>query len=240
MAEFGPTGATFSVGDVLVRSFGVLFRNLVPFGLISLVLLSPVVVVEMTIGREAAVAEAGILSVADQILGYLVAAILVYGTLRDLAGHAPTLSEVVAGGLQVAAPAIPLAIVYGLIVAVGLLLLVVPGLVFLSIWWVLIPAVAVERRGIGAGLVRAVRLTKGYRWQVFALVVIVLILKLVVLPFVVAALSYSTGFAGASVLAWMLGALLVAFDAVMLTVGYHDLRVANEGVDTAEIAAALD
>ena len=39
---------------------------------------------------------------------------------------------------------------------------------------------------------------------------------------------------------WLWGALFGAFNAIMVVVTYHDLRVAKEGVDTDQIAAVFD
>lgn len=58
-------------------------------------------------------------------------------------------------------------IVAGIGIAIGLVLLIVPGL-FLLTRWVLIPAVIViEKRGAGDSFDRSWELTRGYGWSVF-------------------------------------------------------------------------
>jgi hypothetical protein len=67
-------------------------------------------------------------------------------------------------------------ILKGLAVAVGLILLVVPGLFLLTIWAVTGPAIVVERRGAIEAFGRSRELVKGDGWPVFAVIVIVFLI----------------------------------------------------------------
>jgi hypothetical protein len=66
----------------------------------------------------------------------------------------------------------------GLGIAVGLLLLIVPGLVLMT-WWVLvIPVVVLERTGATAAFGRSRELVRGYGWNVFGVIVLTILLLL--------------------------------------------------------------
>ena len=68
----------------------------------------------------------------------------------------------------------------GIGVAIGMFLLIVPGLVLLT-WWVLVPAVVVvENSSPVAALGRSKELVRGYGWEVFGIIVLTFVLQIVV------------------------------------------------------------
>ncbi|MBB4663537.1 hypothetical protein [Conexibacter arvalis] len=73
----------------------------------------------------------------------------------------------------VALPLFLLAIVVGISVAIGLVLLIIPGLFLLTIWAVSAPAVVLEGKGVFAALGRSRELVRGNGWNVFGVIVIV-------------------------------------------------------------------
>jgi hypothetical protein len=90
--------------------------------------------------------------------------------------------DITIGGLfAAAAPFIGTLIAVGLLAAVGiglgLVACVVPGLFLLTIWAVIVPVVVLERSGTFAAFGRSAELTKGNRWQVFAIVVLLVLLQ---------------------------------------------------------------
>ena len=48
----------------------------------------------------------------------------------------------------------------------------IPGLIIYTVLWLVVPVAVVERPGIVASLRRSSMLTKGYRWQIFGMVLI--------------------------------------------------------------------
>jgi uncharacterized membrane protein len=117
--------------------------------------------------------------------------------------------------------------------------------------WVAVPAAVIERNGLSA-LPRSAALTKGYRWRIFGL--------LLVLFFILFVLSLPIGAIGGVLvlmamsgdgsvdvvitiimaLNWIVASFTGAFSAVVYAVSYHDLRVAKEGADTQQIASVFD
>jgi hypothetical protein len=66
----------------------------------------------------------------------------------------------------------------GLAIAVGLLLLIVPGLYLMTIWIAVIPAIVLENRGIGESFGRSRELVRGYGWNVFGIIVLTILILL--------------------------------------------------------------
>jgi hypothetical protein len=62
-------------------------------------------------------------------------------------------------------------ILYGIAVAVGFFLLIVPGCILLTIWAVIAPVIVIERKGIGGAFGRSQELVRGQGWPVFGTVI---------------------------------------------------------------------
>lgn len=232
----------FSIGGVLAKGFRTLFRNFASFMLMALLFLLVPAVLTLLMGPPQDPFGGGqvLLTVIQALFGYLLTAALVYGTIQSLRSGSVSLGAAIAGGLQTFLPVIAVAIVVGLAVGVGLVLLVVPGFIVLTILWVAIPAAVVERPGVGGALRRSAELTKGYRWQVFAIVIIIGLLQIAVGAIVGSAFQFAVGFFGLTLIGWVVNAFMTALNAVMISVGYHDLRIAKEGGDTGQIAQVFD
>ena len=68
------------------------------------------------------------------------------------------------------------AILAGLGVVIGLVLLIVPGLVLMTWWAVIIPVVVLEKRSAGEAFTRSRELVRGNGWGVFGVIVLMLLL----------------------------------------------------------------
>jgi hypothetical protein len=70
-------------------------------------------------------------------------------------------------------------ILAGLGIGAGFVLLIVPGLILLTMWAVIAPAIVVEHRGIFDAFGRSRQLVKGQGWPVFGTVVIAYVISVV-------------------------------------------------------------
>jgi hypothetical protein len=130
---------------------------------------------------------------------------------------------------------------------VGVVVLFAPAMVLAVAWCVSAPAIVFERRGPIAGLARSSQLTKGRRWSIVGLFLLVMIIWVVVLAPVAAAthmtipelVSPATLSVGAAI-GYLAQAVLSAFNAVMLTVTYCHLRSEKEGFGLEEVAHVFD
>jgi hypothetical protein len=250
------TANTFSVGNAIGTAFSVLFRNIVPFGILCLLVTAPSFLFWLLPGigvsenygvtdsgisyRWNAVGGGGFAYLLQLVLGQLGTAALTYGTFQDLRGRQASLDECVRRGIALILPVIGVAIVMTIIISVGTLLLVVPGLIFATMLWVAIPVAVVERPGVIASLKRSATLTKGHRWQIFGILILLVLISV--------ALGWLVGFvlplSGTVTIAafgnWVVQAFTTALGAVIAAVSYHALRVSKEGGDINDIAAVFD
>jgi hypothetical protein len=86
--------------------------------------------------------------------------------------------------LSSSAPFIPTLILAGLLagigITIGLILIVVPGLFLITIWAVIAPVIVLERVGVFESFGRSSELTKGNRWRVFGVLVLLFIITAVI------------------------------------------------------------
>lgn len=168
------------VGQVLTAVFDH-YRN--QFGLLfpaALIVFLPVAVINSAIGTGAG---------ANLILVVLSAAVGVIATywyqgmvveaVRDIQDRVRDFSL---GGLfrsvgPVVAPLIGAGILGGLGIALGLVLLIVPGLVLLTWWALLAPVIVIERTGVIDAFGRSRALVRGNGWQVFGVIVVLFLLQ---------------------------------------------------------------
>jgi hypothetical protein len=250
----------FSVGRVLNRTFELLTRNFVPFFTVTAIGSLPSVLLSRAaetftpggFGPTAAVTTPdaanlflylGLIGLGLFIWGVLYQvcqAIVLYGAFQDMRRRRVSLVESLQVGLRRFFPIIVLAILTTLAVSLGYLALIVPGLILNTMWFVATPACVVERLGPIRSMGRSRNLTRGHRWKIVGLILLLFLISLIVGP----TLSVALGVMGGRALT-LLGTLIWdgvwgAFLAIAGTVAYHDLRVAKEGIDTHQIAAVFD
>jgi hypothetical protein len=63
-------------------------------------------------------------------------------------------------------------ILLGLAIGLGLIFLIVPGLILMTIWIAVIPSIVLENRGIGDSFGRSRELVRGNGWNVFGVIVL--------------------------------------------------------------------
>jgi hypothetical protein len=164
----------------------------------------------------------------------LAQAAIAWGTFENLRSRPTGLRTLFQISIRRSVPVIGLSIVYTVGTALGFIALIFPAFMAATTWFVAMPACVVEETGPIASLRRSVQLTKGYRWKVFS---VVLIIAIIDLPSGIPALVRSN-FGFVVVPIWHAAAL--AFESVLMAVVYHDLRVAKEGSDTWRIASVFE
>jgi hypothetical protein len=186
------------------------------------------------------------------VLGTLSQAIVLYGAFQVMRGRPIDLAESAKIGLRRFFPIVALAISTTFLISLAAFLLIVPGLMLFAMWFVATPACVVERLGPFRSMGRSRELTKGHRWKVFGLQLVILIPAIVIGAIVGGIIVSVSGPGGllsmATALSSTLGrvvnliwsAIWTAFYAILIVVTYHDLRVAKEGVDTDQIAAVFE
>jgi hypothetical protein len=235
------------LGSIISRSVAVLSRHALTFLIVTLIAYSPMLLIGSTqttepIEPSEALSQAlwvllgVVLLMVLSTLGY---AIVVHAAFQDMRRRPVRLTESLNVGLGRFLPLIGLAFVAGFLIVLGLILLIIPGLILYTTWFVAVPACVVERCGPWTSLRRSRELTKGYRWKLFALALLLLVVSFgssLVASGLAALAGPIVGLGGQ--LIW--NGIWAAFSAIVIAVTYYELRVAKEGVDIDQIMAVFD
>ena len=246
---------TLRLGTVFTKAFAIYGRRFLPFFLLTVVASIPyyiglvylaVVVLPITLASDtdpgkAALAGLGAAAVGllKVVTSLLASGMVTYGVLQDLRGRRFSVVEsfrVVLGRL-LPLLGIVTCVVFG--IALGLLLLAVPGIMLACRWYLSVPVCIAERTGVFDSMGRSRDLTAGHRWQIFGAGALVIIAgwifgaaaSLAAAPFSVFAVQ---------VAALALSAVVTSFTGVLVGAFYYELRVAKEGVDIERIASVFD
>ena len=237
----------FRLGSIFSRSGAVLSRHFPTFFVVTLVAYSPTVLIEILRATMPLQGSEGLAQVVWGLLGFFLvvaastigSASLMHATFQHMRRWPVRLADSLHVVSRRFFPLIGLTFLAGLVVVLGLVLLIVPGLILYTIWFVGMPACVVEGRGPWMSLRRSQELTKGYRWKVFALAVLLLIgdLGSSFATFELRGYEHPIAAIGAE---WIWSGLWVAFSTIVITVAYCDLRVIKERADIDHISAVFD
>ncbi len=119
-------------------------------------------------------------------------------------------------------------ILAGLGIALGLVLLIVPGLILLTWWSLIVPVIVLEEKAVGESFSRSRELVRGHGWTVFGVIIVTAILSAIASGIIQAIFS----FLGSFLRYWIGGAIASAvvgpFLAIALTLMYFELRGLRE------------
>ena len=106
--------------------------------------------------------------------------------------------------------------------------------------YVAVPACVVEEWGVVQSLTRSAELTKGYRWPILWLILLVMIGAAIVSSLFVAMVQMIAGEVLASLLDTAIQVYLTALGSTLVAIIYYRLRVIKDGVDIDRIAHVFD
>jgi hypothetical protein len=228
------------VGRVVQRSFEVLGRQIGPYLLLSL-LLSGIPTGYMnwltlqTVGGVTSFAVSTPGAAAAWLLallgGFLLQAVIVRSSILQLSGNRPDLRGSLSSAFRLILPMIGLAICTGFLIVIGTLLLIVPGIIVYIALIVSVP-VLVEESGVFHSMRRSRELTKGSRWRIFLLLLLLVVAYLIAWG-VTAAIGSALGITESALLQSLLQAASTAMTTVLgsaVTAAlYFELRAVKEG-----------
>jgi len=252
----------FGVGRAIARTFSAWRRHVVVFSLLTLAADSPLFLVSLLSGvpvpgvtapSQNPFAAAGpppafppgfwLAYVATMLLFLVEAGAITHGVIHDAAGKRVSLVAMVATGFRRFIPLLVVGLLCYVMITIGLVLLIVPGLFLACALVAAIPAVVAERPGVFGAIRRSFALTKGNRLAIFAVFLVVLLLFLLVtilggfvLPQLTASFSPMLGTLLGLAINIVFGTLIWIAPGVV----YHDLRVAKDGITTAQLAAIFE
>ena len=158
------------------KAAAVLSRNLLPFGIVTGIASLPTVL--LFNGHEDVVrnpAAAGAVALSGGLSAFS-QAIVLYGAFEDMRGQPVDLMRSFQHASRRFLPVIGVAFLTTLLTGLASLLLIIPGLILFTAWYVAIPACVVERLGPWTSLQRSAALTKGNRWKVARLIIVLAVI----------------------------------------------------------------
>jgi hypothetical protein len=120
-------------------------------------------------------------------------------------------------------PLVAVSILFGIGLAIGFVLFIIPGLILMVLWAVVAPVTVIERPGVFAAFRRSRELVRGNGGNVFGVIVLVF-LAVVVIIVAVGLLASSLGSVGLALVRWALDAALAPITALSASVLYFALR----------------
>ena len=176
------------------------------------------------------------------LCGSVLQAALVRSSILDLGGRPADIGGSLTAALGLLLPLIGLAILTGIIMMIGFILLIVPGIIFYVIFSVAVPVLVEERPGVIGSMERSVALTRGSRWQVFGVLAIFVLFYMAVSM----VLGVLGGVAGAGsqivqlIVSSVTGVAVSLVLAALLASLYVELRTVKEGATTESLAAIFE
>jgi hypothetical protein len=132
---------------------------------------------------------------------------------------------------------IAVSILAGIGIAIGFVLVIIPGLVLLTFWSVVAPVTVLERPGVFAAFSRSWQLVKGSGWQVFGVIVLFILIFLAI-GIVLGIIGAILGDAGEVVLGYLGSVITAPLVALAASVLYFELKAVREGAAPAPGAEA--
>jgi hypothetical protein len=258
-----PPRNAFGFGRVMARTFSAWWHNLLPFTALTIVADLPVLLVSV-LGDvpvqgitaparnpfdRSAMAAGAILPQGFWVAYWITVSLfmvevgaITHGVINHLAGKRVSVAAMIGTGFRRLLPLLAVTVICYVMIVLGTMLLVVPGVLFFSALAVAIPAVVAERPGVFGAIGRSFALTKKNRLAILAVFLVLVPLSFGVTGFGSYLMPRLTSFSP------MLGTLLgLAVNMVFKTllwiapgVIYHDLREAKEGMQTAQLAAVFE
>lgn len=251
------------VGDVLSLTARTVSARLVPLFAIVALCLGPALILDLVLlfltgrtsaqmstshlGGRAWVYLAGGLGVTflRAILTYVAQGAVVFLTVEHLAGRkagvGPAMNKAASRLLVVIATAI----IESLLIGLGMLLCLVPGILFACMYFVAVPAAVTEKVGPVKALGRSAEMTRGYRTSIFVLLLVVFVLSFMFSWAIGMARVPLAGSADTATeivsmaLGWVVEVVSALVFSVPAAVTYALLRGVRDGLDAESLASVF-
>ncbi len=172
------------------------------------------------------------------VIQYLLTGALTRGAAGSMLGREVDVKASYSYAFSRLLPLIGLAILIGLVVAGGLILLIIPGIIFAVFLSMAVPAFIVERLGVTASMSRSWNLVRNYWWHTLGVIVVAGIIAGVITR-ILGAIGGSS-FIGVWITSAIGQIITAPFTALVAVVLYVDLRARHEGLTADQLGTELD
>lgn len=221
------TGSHLDIGGVFEATGDYYSKGFGTFWIVALILLVPAAIIQYILG------EGGLGGLIGSIVQIVASAWLIGGVIRivqDIHGDGQvdySVGELLGSVWPRLLAIIVLEILLGLIIGIGLIFLIIPGVILALVLAVAMPALIVEDIGVFDSMSRSAALTKDNRMRILAVGILV-ILIMIGIAILGALLTAVTPILGALAML-ILGILLYPYLAMLTTVLYFRLVELKEG-----------
>jgi hypothetical protein len=162
------------------------------------------------------------------VAAFLVQAALVKAVQDVRDGRADlNLGETVSAALPFLGTVIIASILAGIGIAIGFVLIIVPGLILLTFWSLIVPSIMIGEEGVFGSFSKSWRTVRGYAWHVFGTYVLVFLI-LIVFDIVIGLILLFLPTAASNAISSIVSGTLVApFLALVVTLIYYRLTAAH-------------
>lgn len=241
----GISRSDFSIGTLISSTFGVLHRAFGKFIALAIIPVIPTVlglflIAEPAPGTPPNLGLIWVPALLSTILLFMIQGATIYGATNEMRGRGFSVGEALSKGLARFLPLLGVSLLVGLMTGIGIILLIVPGLIVLCIFYAAAVVCVVEQKGVFASLSRSAELTKGYRWKILGLLLIVGVVSAVVGAIVGGIGTALAGHLVGNLLAQVIQIYVGAYGSVLIALAYYTLRSIKEGIDIDRIADVFD
>ena len=163
------------------------------------------------------------------ILHALAAVSIICGTIARLSGQPLRITDALRDGTGRYASSVATVFLQNLIFYAGLVLLIVPGLIVATRWYVALSVCIVEKRGVIDSFKRSAALTKGHRWKFFGILLVVTFGGAVLLAGVQFLMLRLYQPIASVLIHYVLQLLVLSFGTIVGTTAFWTIRTAKEG-----------
>ena len=227
----------FEVGGILRSGLALYLRHLPAIGVLTVVLCAPVMLFHSSVFHSSLpypLSTGAMQLLVSVVFETLLEASLAYFTVRALRFGAPSVGETIVHALRCSPLVFVVVFVVALMVLLGFVAFVAPGIMALAAFFVAVQVATVERQNVGATLRRSLVLTRGHRWPIFGLLCVLFV------PYIVVVIALDIAAPRFDLVVELARALSEAFFtsmwSVVTAVAYHDLRVLKDGRDARSVA----
>ncbi|MEM8986180.1 MAG: hypothetical protein AAGC95_05600 [Pseudomonadota bacterium] len=239
----------FQISNVVKMTLDTTMRNIAVFSMLAALLVGAPIFLLGLLELGADPLSFGVIAAISTIVNivatYILQGAIIHGAVNDFNGRPAQFNESLATGLRHAVALFIIAILMTIGLALGFMLLIVPGVILAVMWAVAIPARVIENAGVIGSFGRSRELTKGFRWKIFLLYLIIIIATILIGVVVLIPAVVFSAIPGLSSLAELvLSVIATIISSVLGAVGasalYFELRRVKEGIGAEQLASVFE
>jgi hypothetical protein len=244
------------IGSAISETFSIFFKNILPVVILGffpslLVYLAGIMFAAVPdplsnnldlADPTAVIAGSLITTIVYLVMSSVTTALVVQLAYDSKLGRPVRLTRYFGPALRSIVPIVVLSIVVILLAGVASVAFIIPGLWVFAVFYVVTPAVVIERAGFG-GMRRSAQLTKEYRWPLVGAFLLMAILGALLGAVGQGAAIVLAAYGGGIVMAVvqaLIDAMAIGIGSIMAALIYARLREIKEGVTVDQIAAVFD